>query len=509
MTTMNALAIVKSIMDKRSMRQTGGRMQTRVLNACNDAVVHLSADFPEAFVTRTAEVPVKGVVDGSELGVRLAVDEADPMILRFTDTGGSDITTGAAWLPAVDKTWDGIYTLMVKQGEVWTTRWCRTFFARLYTPPVGAAYFRYCVALDSRWRTTTDTLLEFKLVQTQFALPAGMSDPQDPILFQPTSGGTYQMEREGRMSFRARRKPPDSDIVGGYPGRYSLGDTRMLPPPSAAPVLTALGAPAWAGVIPQGRFYFCYTYGLGSQGADRRTPSGLFELTWESAPSPVAIFDHSTSAGVRIQMKGQNIEPELGFYDNAGTAPRHSRSGLIIRWYVARANDTGTPATASPAQKDLTFYALSDTKFLTTDACTYVWDGSTFPEMRIELRPTYAYRLYDVSHPFAVEGTLHVQAMSAPLPLKHPADILEINEKAMPAFMQLALYYTCLADGVDQADAQTHLSNYESLKGQVSRNVNSPADSYPMAQVGSRGGRGSRLDRWRQLHDDDDFTIEV
>lgn len=501
MPTRNALSLVKSLMDMRSMRQTGKRARTRALGAINDAMSHLSSDFPEAFVTRSAQYPIIGMVDGDELNLRVSVDTSDNMVFRFVDLAGNDIVAGpTAWTPDTKRHWDGLLHIMVKTGDEWVTKWCRHFFERT----VGGAS-RYSVAVDSPWRNITDTGLSFKLIQTQFSLPAGMASPQDPVLYRPAGGGTFQLCKEGRQSWRFRRKPPDGDIFSGEPGWYAEGDTRTLAPPSVAPTLTAGDGATWVGPLPQGRFYLCYTYGLGYQGLDRTTASGLEELVWESGPSPIAIFDHSegSNAGKSIIMKGANIEPHLGFYSVGD--PRHGRSGLVIRWYVARAGDTGTPSTVSPTQQDLTFYPVADVE-LTNDSCTFEWDGSVFPEQRIELRPSYAYRLYDVSHPFSADGNLFVQAMSSPLKLQHGADVLEIDDKAFPAFLHLALYYFCMRDA-DRGAANDALALYEDMKGQVSRNINAPADSYPLARASKRA-RDRRGERWHRVHIDDDFSIE-
>lgn len=487
MSTHNALSLIRSLMDARSMRGIGNRARGRALAAINEAIDWLAADFPESFITLRTSFPLLKYVYSEDQSVRVSVDSSDPRTMYFTTTAGADLTLSSAWLPNTARQWDGVYRIHIEDANgTWRDYGCLHFF--VYTNQ-GTGAARWAVTLDAQWPNATDTLLKFKLYQDYFALPSRLSRIEPPVRFKV--GTTYVKVHEApRGATHYAKTPFDQNVSPGNPAYYGKSTIFTMPTPSAAPIVTASGSWAGAGNLPQGRYYVCFTYVRGLRAT--KTPQGLQEPVWESGPSPIAVFDHADNAGSGMLITPQNLDPTIGFWDPAATRPSHGRSGLYARIYVARASESGGVTAPSPVQVDLTFYALADIQLTQTPNLT--WLGSALLDRTFELQPSYAYQLYDISNPVENNGDLLVQGPAHPERLRHGADVLQIDARAMPAFRALAMYYFCQKDGMDLADAKAYLDTYESLRDQVRINVNSHPDEVPLAGLSDSRERLGPLD---------------
>ena len=68
-------------------------------------------------------------------------------------------------------------------------------------------------------------------------------------------------------------------------------------------------------------------------------------------------------------------------------------------------------------------------------------------------------------------------------------DTAPIQRDAIPALVELALYYLCLQDGVDQEGAQLHLNRYQQLAKKYRLNYANPGRIVEPVPLGGHPGR--------------------
>jgi len=351
------------IYNDRSWASTGktldGRVNTCILRALRD----LSGEVPEALVPEDKHIHVRKSIVGSDAEINAKIKStSDIKVLQFVRSG--------AWIPIVDRTWDGIMHLEVtdSEGRV-RRRQCREWWL------AGGVYY---VSLDRPWfETDESTEYDFRIYQPEFFLPANAIEILTPMqLFDDSeqlvgqiSSGTAR--REYLPDFRQR--------VQGRPTDFWRGRFFQLPTPTESPRVRSLQATGptqllptgvnlpWAGPMPAGKFEFCYTYAWGRKEQEWGETQSLFaDPEWESAPSPISeVFDHATEfdtvnplapavgaykAARAISIEMSNLEEMLdfvGFVDGVpldgsytnppSSAPlRYGRSGLRLRLYVRR-----------------------------------------------------------------------------------------------------------------------------------------------------------------------------
>ncbi|QDP63110.1 MAG: hypothetical protein GOVbin2277_37 [Prokaryotic dsDNA virus sp.] len=272
----------------------------------------------------------------------------------------------------------------------------------------------------------------------------------------------------------------------------------------------------------RGKFALCYTYVMGRkdeewQLAPSVTPGGDVEqdssygLTWaynkdsapltgeniysgihdpqfESAPSPIAVYQQSTKydPGALI-FSATNIDAMQGFGDSA--YKRYGRSGYRIRYYIAQldANERGS-GRLNDVETNLRFHLLCEveptfdmvTKLSETGlagvpdailslgeddktSARVVWTGRELYDYHRPLRHSTGYYAWKVYPHQDARYELDFRVLRLPNKYIDDQDTAAIHPEAVPTLIELALYYVSLVDGNDQLSAQAHMERYLQL----------------------------------------------
>lgn len=248
--------------------------------------------------------------------------------------------------------------------------------------------------------------------------------------------------------------------------------------------------------------------------------TGINDPIWESAPSPVTIIDNSspsTPGEGTFTLSASNIDVMLGFGNVFDALQKRSgHSGYRIRYYVAYIEPKDMTETRKQgrhsietnerfyllAEADSSYDFASDTVF--SDGSKFWTAGPTHATLGVprkslledinnnDINFSYFYQegegagrlmingsqLFDYQRPlkhstgyYAWKAFPHQDAryeldfrvLRLPRKYIHDQDTAPIQRDAVPALLELALYYVSLDDGNDQASAQAHLSRYQDL----------------------------------------------
>jgi hypothetical protein len=254
-----------------------------------------------------------------------------------------------------------------------------------------------------------------------------------------------------------------------------------MPTPRQQPDAVIEPKTAWVGPEQAGKFRFCYTIVWGKRDAEwQYAPGGTQDPQWESAPSPVSaqvLVDPqevqarvTSPLGARsgagsVVLRAENIDFMTDF-DIAGTT-RESRSGYRIRFYVARDSfDLAQPTSASDNLVEAAglFYLLAEVDPATVSpTASYTWDGSVIPDFMRPLKHSTGYYAYKCYPHQDARYELDFRVLRLPRKFVDDQDTAPIQRDAVPALIELSLYYMCLLDGVDQQGAQLHLDRFQAL----------------------------------------------
>ena len=247
--------------------------------------------------------------------------------------------------------------------------------------------------------------------------------------------------------------------------------------------------------------------------------TGINDPIWESAPSPVTIIDNYSSKPTEgtFTLSASNIDVMLGFGNVFGALQKRSgHSGYRIRYYVAYIEPKELSERVKRgmhsietnerfyllAEADSSYDFVSDTVFSdgskfwvagSTDAILGVSRKSVLEDINgVPINTSHIYQegegagrlmingsqLFDYQRPlkhstgyYAWKAFPHQDAryeldfrvLRLPRKYIHDQDTAPIQRDAIPALLELALYYVSLDDGNDQASAQAHLSRYQDL----------------------------------------------
>ena len=313
--------------------------------------------------------------------------------------------------------------------------------------------------------------MDFRIHQPEFFVrddimrmlePARIWDETRQQMWAIDTGGAY---RQDMIDFRGE--------VKGRPFRMWRGRHFQLPPPRLAPqfinqrsVKTAKSSTTgWVGPVQEGAFRFCYTYVWGRRGQEWQVaPGGVQDPVWESAPSPISdTYYHKDNKEQSIQIQAANIDAMTNF-DVENTA-RETRSGLRIRFYVARdsVRKNGVGAYNNVETAGI-FYLLAEVDPATLiETASYTWDGSAIPDYYRPLKHSTGYYAYKVYPHQDAAYELDMRVLRLPRKFSDDQDTAPIQRDAVPALIELGLYYLCLNDGADQTGAQLHLDRYQIL----------------------------------------------
>jgi len=480
-------ALRSRLLEFRSWDSSGETFNKRVRESLNMALDRMAGDVPEALVPSEEHVSLLIDVVGSSTDVtttttaRLSAADthfslsasvsSDTLVLEFTDSAGDAFPASPLWTPTIDGTWDGIMHLEIKDPDgKWHRRQSREWWREAGeggTP----SFYRYFVSIDRPWKNVTDTLMDFRIHQPEFFVrddimrmlePARIWDETRQQMWAIDTGGAY---RQDMIDFRGE--------VKGRPFRMWRGRHFQLPPPRLAPqfinqrsVKTAKSSTTgWVGPVQEGAFRFCYTYVWGRRGQEWQVaPGGVQDPVWESAPSPISdTYYHKDNKEQSIQIQAANIDAMTNF-DVENTA-RETRSGLRIRFYVARdgVRKNGVGAYNNVETAGI-FYLLAEVDPATLiETASYTWDGSAIPDYYRPLKHSTGYYAYKVYPHQDAAYELDMRVLRLPRKFSDDQDTAPIQRDAVPALIELGLYYLCLNDGADQTGAQLHLDRYQIL----------------------------------------------
>jgi len=270
----------------------------------------------------------------------------------------------------------------------------------------------------------------------------------------------------------------------------------------------------------RGRWAICYTYVLGRRDEEWQqspliTPGGdtdqdsSYGLTWaykagtvvpgenqysgihdplfESAPSPITVFEQSESGDPSaLILSATDIDAMQGFGDNS--YKRFGRSGMRIRYYVAHleANDKGV-GTYNSVETNQRFHLLCEveptfdmptelkgtgvsipegiTKLGSSDSVSarIIWTGKELYDYHRPLKHSTGYYAWKVFPHQDARYELDFRVSRTPSQFIDDRDTSEVHPEAVPTLIELALYYVSLTDGNDQISAQAHLERYLNL----------------------------------------------
>ena len=142
---------------------------------------------------------------------------------------------------------------------------------------------------------------------------------------------------------------------------------------------------------------------------------------------------------------------------------RYSRSGMRLRFYVARTavRTAGAGLAAfNRVETNGKYYLLTEVEPVSG---TFTWTGSTIPDYQRPLKHSTGYYAYLVFPHQDARYELDLRVQRLPRSLLNDQDTAPIQRDAVLAFVELSLYYMCLMDGVDQTGAERHLARYNEL----------------------------------------------
>lgn len=461
----------------RSWDSSGTTLNNRVREALNTALDRLAGDVPEALVPDEEHVVLYPDVLGTDESVAARLNKTtDRMVLKFSAATAEGAVIATSWTPEIDGTWDGLMHLEIKDPDgTWHRRQSREWWFS------GGFYY---VTLDRPWRNTVDTLMEFRIHQPEFFLRDDVMELLEPVqIWDDTRQQVWAIDtagayRQDMIDFRGNNK--------GRPYRMWRGRHFQMPTPRVQPEALVYDPPnddmataTWIGPEQTGTFTFCYTivwgrrseefgeFAVGSSGT--ATDTNIIDPLWESAPSPVSASVSNTASGgtpQRIRLRAENI----GFMTNfdRATAPadwlRDTRSGYRIRFYAARSGfDVGQGGDNNLVEKSSIFYMIGEVDPGTVGpTAQFLWTGSVMSFER-PLRHSTGYYAWKVFPHQDQKYELDMRVLRLPRKFIDDQDTAPIQRDAVPALLELALYYMCLMDGVDQSGAQIHLDRFQVL----------------------------------------------
>ena len=445
----------------RAWDSTGTTLDKRIREAMNTALERIAGDVPEAVEPDDEHVVLQKDAVGTAGDVLARVrTTTDTKVLEFTDASNNPLTGTSPWVPDTTGTYDGIMHLELtdSKGER-HRRQCREFW-------IGKSQNidHYYVTIDRPWETGTDVGMTFRLYQPEFFVTDDVTRVLEPArIYDETRQQVWAIDTGGA----ARQDMIDWNGENlARPYRFWRGRHFQMPAPTTAPTIVSLkgnpGTP-WVGPEWEGSFQICYTYVWGRKDLEwQSAPGGIRDPQWESAPSPLSTYTiGSTNRGGAFSMTGTNIDAMMGFGDT--TTLRYSRSGLRLRFYIARTSvDTVNTYTSgfNRVETDGKFYLLAEVEPVSG---TYVWDGSAVPDYERQLKHSTGYYAYQVFPHQDNRYQLDFRVQRLPKALINDQDTAPIQRDAVMAYIELSLYYMCLLDGVDQSGSNLHLQRYNDL----------------------------------------------
>jgi hypothetical protein len=429
---MNRLTLRTNVLSRRSWHaDVDAAFVAEVNTVCIDgAIKRLASEVPEAFIPDRETVFLLPDSDQDSL-TRTVAATTDPYVLDLgVAAGGTSIS--------VDGTLDGIMHIEVTtSGGVTFTRQCREFWLETVGPYAG----HYLVSIDTPWRNSTDTGLDFRLFQPYFYLRDNVTQLVDGRIFD-SARQILDIVPAGFV-----RRTDQEDFRGQYKGRpegFARWEYFQLAAPNRTSVATkdpaAVPVP-WIGPEPLGTFTYRYTYVWGKKNFEAAAPGGGYDPQWESAPSPESnSVVVNTLAAVNITGL-TNIDFQLGF-GTTGTV-RDGRSGLQIRIYRARtAVASGGGFEQNIELPGIYFYLAT----VDGDATTYVDNGSAIPDYHRRLPESRGYYAWSTVPHQDSDYRIDLRVYRRPLALQVDSDAPPIHPDFDDMLEDLVLSRLCELD---------------------------------------------------------------
>ena len=533
-----SLAMLKQqLYAMRSWDSSGETQDNRIRQALNAALVRMASDVPQALVPGEEHIVLYPDVVSSDDAVkaRVATFYDDKRLLQFVDTAGATITSGSSltsWRPTVTGEWDGLMHIEITDAAgVIHRRQCLEWFIDNTTVD-GSNVSTYVVTLDRPYPDIVAAAngLNFRIHQPEFFVDADVMELMEPgRIFDGTRQQVWKIDTAGA----SRQDMLDHEGNSkGRPYRCWRGRHFQLAAPTEAPKVIEANASATT-VTPQtgnsqygtavsesstsetvstplateykwtdqkslrrGRWAICYTYVLGRRDEEWQAGtvvpgenqySGIHDPLFESAPSPITVFEQSESGDPSaLILSATDIDAMQGFGDNS--YKRFGRSGMRIRYYVAHleANDKGV-GTYNSVETNQRFHLLCEveptfdmptelkgtgvsipegiTKLGSSDSVSarIIWTGKELYDYHRPLKHSTGYYAWKVFPHQDARYELDFRVSRTPSQFIDDRDTSEVHPEAVPTLIELALYYVSLTDGNDQISAQAHLERYLNL----------------------------------------------
>lgn len=450
--------IRQSIYDRRSTASSGTSQDTRINRAINSALQKLASDVPEALQPSTLNVVLHPDIVSSDASVKAEIAAtADSRVLKLTQAGGAALSASAGtWVPAVDRTWDGLMHLEV------TTAGGNTLRRQARDWWFNTGDNHYYVSIDKPWPNATDTGLAFRIFQPYFYLPSNVMRSMDALIYDSSRRVLKHVDPQSKVRWGFDDYQGNSK---GPPERYFRQKQFQLQAPRLTPAAQHHVSTAWSGPMPQGIFEIYYTIVWGRMGDDHISPEGVSDPLFESAPSPPLTFDATQDPNALV-ISTLNVDAMAGF--EVQSTLRVGRSGYRIRIYVGRKSVAGKGLYFAPYSRIESSgipYLLAEvdpTAIVgTSNFAAFTWTGAIIPDYERPMPHSTGHYGYSVYPHQDARYEVDVPVLQAPRPLLDDQDTPPIRQEAYGIFVESCLYYAALLDGNDQEGAQIHQRRYE------------------------------------------------
>lgn len=310
---------------------------------------------------------------------------ADSRVLRFVDVNGA--STGLAWTPPVNGTWDRLMSIALVHTAGSTTTEFRVQAWEFFSKTTGVAEgdppntVRYYVSIDRPWRNSTDADMTFRIYQQNFWTPNWTNG-----LIGRVCGRIYNAsQQEILLVSQDQLQPTKREMGTGMPTLVARSGQYALQPLRRAVVAESITPSSWTGPEQEGQWQF-YATVVGGRMSRAYNIGGteIVDPTFESAPTPVSVeFDHADHSGLKIRLSAPNPDQMLNF-DTSG-ALREGRTGLRVRFYAAC---NGLIAAGAGDRNDVSAdgvpYLLAEVDPIPgTMDVRYTWGGESLDRTRV------------------------------------------------------------------------------------------------------------------------------
>ena len=390
---------------------------------------------------------------------RVLVEPTDRRVMTRLHTGLP--TTAAVWV--FDRTWDGREVELVGADGVVRRRKTREWWQTVNAPPPASDGLTYDhFSIEEPWKNNTDTGMVYRVYTPEYHLPADVVEVKSARLW-TDSNHLLRVTQQGEMEmgqlldYRGRTQ--------GLPEILYRGKPFQLQAPTMKPNVRLLssdlsGTSPWIGPDNAGEFDVCFTYGWGAVDADYLTPaSGLPELRWESAASPISDRISTTNDGAALSVKLPDVDFELNF--NISGLPSATHSGMWKRIYLRRYSvDQGGGITRTLEAPGV-FMLLAEVDGYVQD---YKIDGSVLADYLRRLKQINGYQSVRIYPNADTRYEIDCRVQYRPGALVNNFDAPRLAEDGIDALVQKALVFFLDFDGKPELSQKAEVAYQNMLR---------------------------------------------